>query len=145
MRGLSPRVWAMSDYPPEITNQVPLQTKEEKRTARIVYVPFLVIGVGYPLTAAYLLKILSGGVITLWNAFLTIFVIFLFGFLADYFILDWLIVGTLTPDWVILPGTEHMREKEYKDFRVYHARGHLKGLLLVVLLSVGLAAIVWFF
>lgn len=143
MRGLSPRVWAMSDYPPEITDHVPPQTDAEKRQARIVYIPFLVIGIAYPLAATYFLKILNSGVISFLDAFLSVFVILIFGFLADYIILDFLIVGTLTPDFVILPGTEHMREKEYKDFRKYHAKGHIKGLLLIVILSLLLAAIVW--
>ncbi len=143
MRGLSPRVWAMSDYPPEITDHVPPQTDTEKRQARIVYIPFLVIGIAYPLAATYFLKILNSGVISFLDAFLSVFVILIFGFLADYIILDFLIVGTLTPDFVILPGTEHMREKEYKDFRKYHAKGHIKGLLLIVILSLLLAAVVW--
>ncbi len=56
MRGLSPRVWAMSDYPPEITDHVPPQTDAEKRQARIVYILFLVIGIGYPLATTYFLK-----------------------------------------------------------------------------------------
>ncbi|MFX1539150.1 MAG: hypothetical protein ACFFBX_00015 [Promethearchaeota archaeon] len=143
MRGLSPRVWAMSDYPPEITDHVPPQTDAEKRQARIVYIPFLVIGIAYPLAATYFLKILNSGVISFLDAFLSVFVILIFGFLADYIILDFLIVGTLTPDFVILPGTEHMRDKEYKDFRKYHAKGHIKGLLLIVILSLLLAAVVW--
>ncbi|MFW9935539.1 MAG: hypothetical protein ACFFDU_08605 [Candidatus Thorarchaeota archaeon] len=133
----------MSDYPPEITNYVPPQTNEEKRKAQIVFIPFLVLGIGYPLGAAYLLKILNGGFILFQEAFLTIFVIVLFGFLADFMILDWLIVGTLTPDFVIIPGTEHMRDKEYKAFRLYHAKGHVKGLLLIVILSLILALLVW--
>ncbi len=145
MWGLSPRVWAMSDYPPEITDHVSPQTAAEKRMAKLIYIPFLILGIGYPLTATYFLKILNGGVILLFDAFLTIFVIVLFGFLADYIILDWLIVGTITPDWVILPGTEHMREKEYKAFRSYHAKGHLRGLLLLVIISLVLAAFVWLF
>ncbi|MFW9986151.1 MAG: hypothetical protein ACFFDJ_06290 [Candidatus Odinarchaeota archaeon] len=143
MRGLSPRVCAMSDYPPEITDHVPPQTDAEKRQARIVYIPFLVIGIAYPLAATYFLKILNSGVISFLDAFLSVFVILIFGFLADYIILDFLIVGTLTPDFVILPGTEHMRDKEYKDFRKYHAKGHIKGLLLIVILSLLLAAVVW--
>jgi hypothetical protein len=143
MRGLSPRVWAMSDYPSEIKDQVPPQTDAEKRKAQIVYIPFLVIGVGYPLAATYFLKILNGGIIFLLGAFLTVFVILLFGFLADYIILDFLIVGTITPDWVLLQGTEHMRDKEYKDFRKYHAKDHLKGVVLIAFLSLILSVIVW--
>ena len=144
MIGFSPRVWAMSDYPPEITDHVPPQTKDEKRKATLIYIPFLIIGIGYPLAATYFLKGLYGGAILFLEAFLNAFIILLFGFLADFIILDWLIVGTITPDFVILPGTEHMREKEYKDFRYYHTKGHLKGLILIVTLALIIAAVVVF-
>ena len=144
MIGFCPRVWAMSDYPPEITVHVPPQTNNEKRKATLIYIPFMIIGIGYPLAATSILKSLNGGFIPLLDAFLTAFIILLFGFLADFVILDWLIVGTITPDFVILPGTEHMRDKEYKDFRYYHAKGHLKGLILIVVLALVVAMIVFY-
>jgi hypothetical protein len=83
-----------------------------------------------------------GGSLPLLDAFLNIFGIMMFGNIADFVILDWLIVGTITPDWVIIPGTEHMREKEYKEFRGYHAKGHARALILLVLLSLLFAALV---
>ncbi len=49
----------------------------------------------------------------------------MFGNVADLVLLDWIIVGTLTPKFVIIPGTEDMKEKEYKDFRISHAKGHI--------------------
>ena len=66
------------------------------------------------------------------------------GFLADFVILVWLIVGIMTSDFVILPGTVHMRDKEYKDLRYYHAKGHLKGLILIVVLALVVAMIVFY-
>jgi hypothetical protein len=144
MMGFSPRIWAFSDYPETITGQVDPQTKRERRIARVVYIPFLIIGIGYPLLSAYILKTLYGGVIPFLDAFLNIFAVWLFGFMADLLILDWLIVGTITPSWVIIPGTKYMKMKEYKEFRMYHAKGHLKGLILLAGLSVVLALIVVF-
>ena len=73
MMKLSPRVWAFSDYPKEITNRVSPQTKEERRTAKIMSVPFFVFGVGYPFFSTYLLKGLLGGAISVLDAFLNTF------------------------------------------------------------------------
>ena len=68
----------------------------------------------------------------------------MFGNFADLVILDILIVGTLTPGWVVIPGTEHMRDNEYKNFRLYHAKGHARALILLVILSLLFAAAVVF-
>jgi hypothetical protein len=142
MMKFSPRVWAFSDYPKEITNQVPPQTKEEKRTSIVASVPFFIFGIGYPFLSTCLLKGLYGGTISLLDAFLNTFGVLMFGFMADLIILDLLIVGTLTPKFVIVPGTEDMKEKEYKDFRVYHTKAHLKGLILLAIISLIIAVIV---
>ena len=142
MMKFSPRVWAFSDYPKEITNQVPPQTKEEKRTSIVASVPFFIFGIGYPFLSTCLLKGLYGGTISLLGAFLNTFGVLMFGFMADLIILDLLIVGTLTPKFVIIPGTEDMKEKEYKDFRVYHTKAHAKGLILLAIISLVIAVIV---
>jgi hypothetical protein len=144
MLGFSPRIWAFSDYPKTITGQVDPQTKRERRIGIIVFFPFLIIGIAYPLLSTYILKALYGGVIPFLDAFLNVFAVWMFGFMADLLILDWLIVGTITPSWVIIPGTERMKKKEYKEFRMYHAKGHLKGLVALAGLSIVLALIVVF-
>ncbi len=69
----------------------------------------------------------------------------MFGTFADLVILDWLIVGTITPDFVIIPGTEHMRDREYKDFRLYHAKGHVWGTIGMAVVSLVIASVVVLF
>ncbi len=125
----SPRIWGMSDYPKSITEKVPPQTRHEKRRAAILFIPFLIIGLGYPIFSTLLLEIKMGGNFTIFIAFINIFGILMFGNIADFLILDLLIVGTITPRFVILPGTEDLKETEYKEFRKYHAKGHVKGTL----------------
>ena len=144
MRGLSPRVWAFSDYPKSITDHVPPQTPREQRIGAYLAVPFFILIFGFPIASTLMLEGIYGGSLTLLDAFLNIFVLVMFGTLADLVILDWLIVGTITPDWVIIPGTEHMRDKEYKEFRGYHARGHAKALPVLLLLSLIIAAAIVF-
>jgi hypothetical protein len=142
MRGFSPRIWAFSDYPKEITHHVQPQTDRERRIGGYLVVPFFMLGLGFPLVSTLLLEGVYGGTLPLLDAFLNFFMILMFGNFADLVILDLLIVGTITPDWVIIPGTEHMREKEYKDFRLYHAKGHVKGTIAMAILSFLFAAVV---
>ena len=144
MRGLNPRIWAFSDYPKEITDHVPPQTDRERKVGAFTGIPFFVLGIGFPLVSTIMLEGLYGGTLPLLDAFLNVFGIVMFGNIADYVILDWLIVGTITPNWVIIPGTEHMRNKEYKDFRGYHAKGHARALIPLALLSLLVAAVVVF-
>ena len=144
MRGLNPRIWAFSDYPKEITDHVPPQTDRERKVGAFTGIPFFILGIGFPLVSTMMLEGLYGGTLPLLDAFLNVFGIVMFGNIADYVILDWLIVGTITPNWVIIPGTEHMRNKEYKDFRGYHAKGHTRALIPLALLSLLVAAVVVF-
>ncbi len=60
MIGFSPRVWAMSDYPPEITEHVPPQTKKEKRKATLIYIPFMIIGIIVAIVGGSLLLVIVG-------------------------------------------------------------------------------------
>ena len=144
MKLLSPRIWAMSDYPPEITERVPPQTDSERRTASLTLMPFLILGLGFPIISTLMLESILGGTISLLDAFLNTFGIMMFGNFADLVILDWLIVGTITPDWVIIPGTEDMRDTAYKDFRAYHGKGHIWGTIAMALISLVLAAAIAF-
>ena len=140
MKFLNPRIWAMSDYPPEITERVPPQTDSERRTATLTAIPFLILGLGFPIVSTLMLESVLGGAISLLDSFLNLFGIMMFGNFADLVILDWLIVGTITPDWVIIPGTEDMRDTAYKDFRRYHGKGHIWGTIAMALISLSLAA-----
>ena len=142
MRGLSPRIWGFSDYPKTITDHVPQQTDRERRIGAYLAVPFFILIFGFPIVSTMMLEGIYGGSLPFLDAFLNIFGLVMFGTFADLVILDWLIVGTITPDWVIIPGTEHMRDKEYKEFRGYHARGHARALPVLIILSLIIAALI---
>ena len=144
MMKLSPRIWAFSDYPRTITDHVSPQTKKEKQIGAILFIPFILIFIGIPIVSTLLLKTEYGGTISLLDAFLNIFGILMILNIADLVILDTIVVGTITPDFVIIPGTEHMREKEYKDFRIYHAKGHIKRTVGMAVLSFIFALIIAF-
>jgi hypothetical protein len=100
---------------------------------------------GFPLVSTIMLESTYVGTIPLLDAFLNVFGIMMFGNFADLVILDWLIVGTITPDFVVIPGTEHMKEKEYKDFRIFHAKGHVWGTIGMAVISLAMAGAVVLF
>jgi hypothetical protein len=132
----------MSDYPPEIANTVPPQTDSERRIASLIAIPFLILGLGFPIISTLMLESVLGGSISLLDAFLNLFGIMMFGTFGDLVILDLLIVGTITPDWVIIPGTEDMRDTAYKDFRKYHGKAHIRGTIIMAVLSLIIAGII---
>lgn len=142
----NPRVWGFSDYPKEIIQKVPPQTEKEKNLARIIYIPFLLFGLGFPIISTLILENqIYEGRIDFIGAFLNIFIILMFGNIFDLIILDLIIVGTITPKFVIIKGTEEMKDAEYKDFRISHAIAHLKGTILLAFISIAIALILWFF
>lgn len=142
MRFLSPRIWAFSDYPKVITNSVAPQTKRERRIALVTGLPFIILMVVYPLLTTMIFKNQAGGSISLLDAFLHAFGVLMIGNLADWLILDMLIVGTWTPNWIMIPGTESMKETAYKDFRIEHTKGHVYGTVGMAVISLIIAWIV---
>jgi len=145
MRFTSPRVWAFSDYPKAITESVEPQTKEERRNALAGGLPFIILMIAFPLVSTLIFENVSGGSISLLDAFLNTFGVLMIGNLADWLILDMIIVGTWTPDWVIIPGTESMRDTVYKDFRIEHTKGHVYGTIAMAIISLIIAFIVVIF
>lgn len=143
MRIYSPRIWGFEDYPKTITDTVNPQTKEEKKKQKIIFVPFILFGIGYPIISTIFLNIQLGGAIDFLSAFINIFGIIMFGNFADLLILDILIVGTITPQFVIIPGTEHLKNTEYKAFRKMHAKGHAWGTILLAGISFIMALIIF--
>jgi hypothetical protein len=61
--------------------------------------------------------------------------------LVDWLILDWLIFCTITPKFVVIPGTEGMAG--YKNYAM-HFKGFLIGTVLSVVIGLVLATLVVF-
>ncbi len=135
---MSPRVWGYRDYPEVVKQKVPPQTKKEKALAGIVGLPWFIFVLGFPVVSTYMLKSNLGDEISFFKAFLNIYVLFSFATVGDLVILDWLIISKITPRFVIIPGTE---VRDYKDFS-HHYKGHAKAAILLIPLSLIIAAIV---
>jgi len=141
MVSLSPCVWAYSDYPDKLKAKVPPQTRNEKRLSVILGIPWIVIMVLLPMITTYLLKNKMDGEIPFWIAFLNISGMVILANLVDLSILDGLIVCTITPKYVIIPGTD---QGDYKNFS-YHLKAHARSLVGLLFLYSVMALFIWLF
>jgi hypothetical protein len=137
----NPRVWGYQDYPEVIKEKVPPQTRKERITAGIISLPWFLFTFGFPIVSTSILKIQLGGEIPFEIAFLNVFILFIFFFIGDLVILDWLIISKITPQFVIIPGTN---EEDYKDFS-HHYKAHVIATIPLILLCAVIATIVTLF
>ncbi|MHA2295951.1 MAG: hypothetical protein ACXAEU_03560 [Candidatus Hodarchaeales archaeon] len=136
----NPRVWGYQDYPEAIKDKIPPQTRRERALAGIVGLPWFVFIIGFPFISTYTLKTQLEGEMPFEIAFLNIFVMVFIFFISDLVILDWIIISKITPQFVIIPGTE---VEDYKDFS-HHYKAHAKASIPLILICVVFAAIVVF-
>ncbi len=125
---VNPRLMLRS-YPKDVQAAVPPQTDQEKRQTLYWGIPFWLCLLGFPLAAALSIKAAQGNAVEIFLS--AAGVIFLFN-LVDWLILDWLIVCTITPKFMMLPGTEGMAG--YKNYGM-HFRGFLIGTILACVIG----------
>ena len=129
---VNPRIW-LHDYPKDIQAMVPPKSEREKRLSLLLGIPFLVFMFAYPFYSTLTFRNTTPGEISFVMLAINAFgVIFTFN-LIDWLILDWLMFCTITPSFVVIPGSEGARG--YKDYG-FHFRGFLIGTLYSVLVGV---------
>ncbi len=131
------------DYPPDIIDAVPPKTKNEQRLAMIWGIPFLLFSVAIPLWSALSFQNQIGGNASFWILFGHVLGVSINFFLVDLIFLDLLLFCTITPKFLVIPGTEGFAG--YKD-KLFHLKGHTKGFFFYILpLSAVFAALVSLF
>ena len=134
---VNPRIW-LQDYPQAIQDLVPPKNTEERRLSLILGVPFLILLLAVPTASTLTLKVQGGGAVSSLQLVTNGFgVSFIFN-LVDWLILDWLVFCTLTPGFVVIPGTEGA--VGYKDY-AFHFRGFLIGTAFSALVGAVIAGI----
>ena len=135
---VNPRMW-LQDFPEDIRKAVPPKSKTEQRLSLAFGIPFLILLLAVPFISTLTLKHQSGGDISFFRLFMNAFgVAFIFN-LVDWLLLDWLLFCTITPSFIIIPGTAGM--PGYKNY-YFHFRGFMIGTVLCVAGGLALAAIV---
>lgn len=134
---INPRLF-LQDYPQPIQAKVPPKNKQEKLLSYWLGVPFiLILLIGPFISTLSVANQIGGKFLDLW--FYAAGVIFIFN-LLDWLILDWLIFCTITPRFMVIPGSEGM--KAYKDYN-FHFIGFLKGTIISLIGGLLIAAFVY--
>ena len=132
---VNPRIF-LHDYPKEIQEAVQPKTETEMKLSKLLGIPFLLVLVLTPFFSTLNLKpeIESFGAF-----FINAFGVSMVFNIADWLVLDWLIFCTITPNFMVIPGTKGM--KAYKDY-AFHFRGFLIGCVISAATSLVIAGVV---
>src|SRR3990170_633538 len=129
----------LRDYPPDVqAEHGPMSDRSHRQK---LLVAILVLAETFGVIVASLGHILDDAhAAGLFPAmFVHFFVMFSVFNVLDWLVLDWLIVVSLRPSFLILPGTEGMAG--YRDY-AFHFRGFLIGIPITLAASLVLAALV---
>jgi len=136
---LNPRLF-LQDYPKDIRDRVPPKTPAERRTSLLLGMPFLILLMAVPSISTWRVKQDSVGHATLWALAAHAFgVAFIFN-VVDWLVLDWALVCTITPSFVVIPGTAGLAG--YKNY-AYHFRGFLIGTVVSAVAGLVIGAVVY--
>ena len=135
----NPRMW-LQNYTEEIQAQVPPKTKKEERQGLLVGIPFLLFLFGIPLASTFLFETQSGGEVSYLLLAAHAFGVSMVFNLVDLLLLDWLMFCVVTPDFLVIPGTEGAAG--YHDYG-YHFRAFLTGTLISIVAGLVFGALVY--
>jgi hypothetical protein len=140
-----PRLFlSKEDAPADILAAVPPRTPEELRQAKLIGFPIFFMLIAIPIFSTFTLVQQHPGAGFL-PVYLHALILILFPFLGDLIFIDWLLINTITPDFVVFPGTKGFAG--YKDY-AFHGRAHLRTLpsiLVGAAIIAGLAMLLAYF
>lgn len=139
--GLNPRLFlSKSDLPGDILAAVPPKTPREKILSLLAGIPLIALFFILPTWSAVSFKAQAGESVSFFTLFLHVLIIVMMFNLFDLVVIDWFIINTLTPRFMVYPGTEGFAG--YKD-RMFHLRAHTKALPGVLVGVLIITAIAW--
>ena len=129
----------LKDYPPDIQAKYGPMSERSKRQRIPVAILVIVVLFGIVTLSFQDLGTDPQGDLSFFTALIHLFVMFSVFNLLDWLVLDWFIVVTIRPSFIILPGTEGLAG--YEDYR-FHFRGFLIGTVITLVTSILVAAVV---
>lgn len=134
---INPRL-EMKSYPDEVVNRVKRQTREEKRTFKMLAFPAVIIIFGGLIVWTILAYKQSN--VTFLTLFLHFLIVFMVANVVDLLVMDYLIVCTIHPMFMMLPGTQP--DMGYKNY-FYYFKGFLKGIVISLAGALAMGAVVF--
>lgn len=139
--GFNPRLFLnKGDLPEDILAVVPPKTPREKKLSLLAGIPLIALFFILPAWSAVSFKAQAGGSVSFFTLFLHVLIIVMMFNLFDLVVIDWFILNTLTPRFMVFPGTEGFAG--YKD-RMFHLRAHARALPGVLVGVLIISAIAW--
>jgi hypothetical protein len=134
----NPRLW-LQDYPAQVKAKVPPNTAREKREQYLLIIPFFLVMLGGPIYSTYLLRLENGGTLPFLTAYASTFFVTNILNLFDAVVIDLLILTLMKPKFAVISGAEGM-EHLNRDWGM-HLRNYVKGVLIMSVFSLPLAAV----
>ena len=135
----NPRLWLNPrDVPPDIYAAVPPKNPREELVSRLLLGPIFLLLIVPPFVST--LGFAASGERSLFLLAAHAFLVLLMPTLGDLLIVDWLLLNTITPAFIVFPGTEGL--PGYKDYG-FHLRAHLKLLPMQVMGALVMALVGW--
>jgi hypothetical protein len=125
---INPR-FQLHNYPPQIKDSVPPKTKEERKLFVLISIPIIFILIFYIIISFFNKFNNPTNYFTI--LFYYLFVWFIVSCI-DLFLCDYLIFCTITPKFIIIPGTEG--NKFYKD-KSFHTKTMPAMLMITMVVS----------
>ena len=139
----NPEIW-VNDYPPEIRVVLPPKSERARRQTLWVSIPTFIVLIGLQAWLVVRLYAAAGGFPGFWELAAAIWLAMQTFNLFDLLIVDWLLVETWRPSFVLMPGTEAFAHRRFYGF---HFRGFLKGFVGITVLSLivagGITLVSW--
>ena len=133
---INPRI-QLHNYPPQIRNVIPPKTVKEKKLFLILALPIFILIILYIVISFYL-KFHDS--FTYLNVLLYWAFIYFISSCIDLFICDYLIFCTITPKFIVIPGTEG--NPGYKD-KSYHTK-IIPQMIIIIIVSAFLSSLMYF-
>ena len=129
----------LKDYPPDIQAKYGPMSELSKRQRIPVVIFIMAVFFGIVALSFQDVGANQEDDISFLAAFIHLFVMFSAFNLLDWLVLDWLIVVTIRPRFMILPGTEGLAG--YEDYG-FHFHGFLIGMVITFVASILIAGVV---
>lgn len=136
----NPRL-ALNDVPRDIQEKVPHQTKKEKIEAGLIAGPVFILYFAAIIFSALSLKHQNSGEISFLQLFVHVYGVLFISSWIEFLFADWLVYCTITPEFVIIPGTQGA--VGYRDVG-HQFRAHLRATVFMIPAGLILAAVLTF-
>lgn len=134
---LCPQIW-VSDAPEDIQRAIGPISAHDLRLKQLIGIPTMLAVLAILVAAILQLNTLAKGALTFWDVAISTFLIIQVFNLVDLVIIDWLVVVTLRPAFLVVPGTEDLQG--YRAYR-FHLVAFLKGVVGSLMMSALIAGI----